>query len=125
MALYSLDSLSYVRDVPHKSDFLIWRSRLSDAELQAIGKELSSRISGSEVATSSWIPGADWSGTVFQPIYEKACREDFSAAARFFGILVWEAFMNDTSTWSFGRYEKNGIPIEGLTYFKIDNPPDA
>lgn len=27
--------------------------------------------------------------------------------------------------WSFGRYELDGIPIEGLTYFRIEAPQPA
>jgi hypothetical protein len=60
---------------------------------------------------------------VFQPIYEKACRRDVDAAARFFGLLVWEVVRDDDRVWSFGRYEKDGIPIEGLTYFRLSKPP--
>jgi hypothetical protein len=73
------------------------------------------------VDTSSWIPGADWTGTVFQPIYE-ACGEDENAAALFFGLLVWQVVMDREDCWSFGRYEKEGIPIRGMTYFRIDCP---
>lgn len=120
--LYSIENDCFVRDFPHKKDYARWRARLSDAEYRAIVDALGERIEGTEIQTSSWIPGADWSGTVFQPIYENACSEDERAAARFFGLLVWEVFLNHPDTWSFGRYEKDGIPIEGLTYFKIRKP---
>lgn len=121
--LYSLDSRRYIETIPHKRDYDIWRSRLTQSEYDAIMEELQSRIEGDEIVTSSWIPGADWTGTVFEPIYSKACRCDFDAAARFFGLLVWEAVLNHPDVWSFGRYEKDGVPIEGLTYFKLRNPP--
>ena len=81
-----------------------------------------SRISGSEIETSSWIPGSDWSGTVFQPIYEKACNQDESAAAKFFGLILWHVVMEHEEWWSFGRYKLGNIPIDGLTYFRIDKP---
>ena len=121
--LYSLDSQRYIYDIPHKRDYDVWRARLSDNEYAVIMHELESRIEGNEIVTSSWIPGADWTGSVFQPIYDRACRTDFDASARFFGLLVWEAVLNDEEVWSFGRYEKEGVPIEGLTYFKLSNPP--
>ncbi len=121
--LYSLDSQRYICDIPHKEDYDTWRARLSDDECDAIMCELESRIGGDEIVTSSWIPGADWTGSVFQPIYDKACLKNFDASARFFGLLVWETVLNDKNVWSFGRYEKDGVPIEGLTYFKLSNPP--
>ena len=34
--------------------------------------------SGGEVATAGWLPGSDWTGTPFAPIYTKAAREDFT-----------------------------------------------
>lgn len=43
----------------------MWRSRLSDAAFNAIYDELHSRIDGSDIQTSSWIPGSNWEGTVF------------------------------------------------------------
>lgn len=120
--LYSLDSEKYINVIPHQSDYDIWRSRLTDAEYQAIYDELHSRISESEIETSSWMPGSDWTGTVFQPIYEKACRCDNEAAAKFFGLIVWCVFKEHDETWSFGRFKLNDVPIKGLTYFRITLP---
>ena len=67
MMLYSLDTGSVIDWIPHAVDYRRWRDRLTDAEHDAIVEELSSRIDGTEIQTSSWIPGADWSGTVFNP----------------------------------------------------------
>jgi hypothetical protein len=118
--LYSIDSDEYITNIPHKQDYDRWRSRLTEAEYEAIINELNSMIGDEEVKTSSWMPGNDWSGTVFDPIYSRACKCDESASAKFFGLLLWEVMLNHPSVWSFGRYEKDGIPIEGLTYFKIE-----
>jgi hypothetical protein len=71
--LYSLDTNSEVDWIPHPDDYKRWKKLLSAAEYDASVAELRSRISGTEIQTSSWIPGADWSSTVFNPIYEKAC----------------------------------------------------
>jgi hypothetical protein len=65
------------------------------------------------------MPGSNWGGTVFQPIYEKAARRDFNASARCFGLMVWEVFMERPERWSSGRFEKNGEPIGSRTYFRI------
>lgn len=118
-----MDSGDYVNYIPHGSEFDIWRNRLSEGEYQALVTELRTRISGDEIHTSSWIPGADWTDTVFQPIYEKACRRDSDAAAKFFGLVLWVVLLEDEDVWGFGRYEKNGVPIEGMTYFKLEHPP--
>lgn len=117
--LISIDSGKRYTTVPHAKEYQDWMRKLSDAERQSIFAELETKISGDEVHTSSWMPGSDWRGTVFQPIYEKACNRNPDAAALCFGLVVWETFMNHSDTWSFGRYEKNGIPIKGLTYFRL------
>jgi hypothetical protein len=120
--LFAIDSNSQITSIPHRSDYQLWRNRLTDNEYEVIIDELNRRIDGTEIQTSSWIPGADWRGTVFQPIYDTACIGDERAAARFFGLIVWDTFMRHSEWWSFGRYEKDGIPIEGMTYFRVDPP---
>ena len=120
--LYSIDSEKYITNIPYRENYDTWRCGLTDSEYQAITDELHSRINGKEIETSSWIPGSDWRGTVFQPIYEKACQHDADAAARFFGLIVWRVFMEHEETWSFGRYKLNKVPIKGLTYFRIEKP---
>lgn len=117
----SADGLKQMTRIPHAPDYRRWRARLMQEEYDAIMAELERRIEGKEIDTSSWIPGANWTGTVFQPIYERACGRDFDAARRFFGLIVWEFFMDHRDdAWSFGRYELDDRPIEGMTYFKID-----
>ncbi len=119
--LYSIDNESYIKKIPHIVDYNRWRTRISDDDYQAIHDELHSRMSVSKIETSSWIPGRNWNGTVFQPIYD-ACESDENASAKFFGLILWHAVMEHDKTWSFGRYRLNDIPIEGLTYFEITIP---
>lgn len=120
--LYSVDNGRKITKIPHPHDYNRWHNRLTDDEYKAIYDELMSRISGSDIETSSWIPGSDWTGTVFQPIYEKACNQDENASAKFFGLILWHVVMQHEEWWSFGRYKLNDIPIEGLTYFRIAEP---
>lgn len=117
--LISIESSKPITRIPHAKEYRAWMARLSAAERDAIFAELESRVSGGEVHTSSWIPGNDWQGTVFQPIYEKACNHNVEASGLCFGLMVWEMFMRHEANWSFGRYEKHGLPIKGLTYFRI------
>lgn len=121
--MYAIESESYISTVPHLGEFDLWRARLSDAEYRAIAANLNARIDGSEIHTSSWMPGADWSSTVFQPIYEKACRRNQESAAKFFGLILWAVLLERDDVWAFGRYEKDGMPIAGMTYFRLSASP--
>ncbi len=121
--LYSIESGQYIEHLPHEDDFNRWRSRLTDDEFQAIVNELNERISGDEIHTSSWIPGNDWSGTVYDPIYQRACEQDPNVSGLCFGLFMWFVVQNHPDVWSFGRYEKEGVPINGITYFRLHNPP--
>jgi hypothetical protein len=115
------------RDSSHPSDYQRWREALDVVDQQAyqrIHDALHSRFSTREVDTSSWIPGSDWTDTVFQPLWV-ACGEDPAAAALFFGLIVWQVVMDRSDCWSFGRYEKEGVAIKGMTYFRISCPESA
>ena len=122
--LYSIPDLTKITSVPHSAEYQGWCAqldRVDPAAYNRIHDELNARFSAREVDTSSWIPGSDWTGTVFQPIYQ-ACGGDQIAAGLFFGLLVWQVVMDRDDCWSFGRYEKSGVPIRGMTYFRIDCP---
>lgn len=106
--LYSVPDMKRIEGVPHAQDYARWRAQLdgNDPEaFQAIHQELDSRFDSREVDTSSWIPGADWRGTPFQPIYV-ACHSHEEDAARFFGLIVWQVVMDRRDCWSFGRYDR-------------------
>lgn len=122
--LYSVPELKRIDDIPHADDYRRWRGELDQVDPVAyrrITAELNTRFDNREVDTSSWIPGADWRNTPFQTLYE-ACHQDQTAAALFFGLIVWQVVLDRDDCWSFGRYEKGGIPIRGMTYFRIDCP---
>jgi len=121
--LYSIDTKSYITAIPHKKNFDVWRGRLSDIEYNAIVDELNARISEHEINTSSWIPGSDWTDTVYEPIYTKACGYNEEISGKCFGLILWVVLMNHPDVWAFGRYEKDGMPIEGITYFKLGRHP--
>jgi len=105
--------------IPNADAYHAWKSRLSDDQYQAIVDELNDIIDGGDVHTSSWIPGAEWKKTVFLPIYEKACGRDEELAAKFFGLILWVVMMDRPEEWACDRHEKDGVPIRGLTYFKL------
>ena len=106
-----------IKEVPFKTQYAEWMGRLSPQQLRDIKAELNALIDGTEVNTSSWMPGEDWTGTPYEPIYTKATRCDESAAARCFGLMVWEVFMERREVWTSEHFEKDGVPIRGRTYF--------
>ena len=121
--LYSVDSCKYVDHVPHQKEFDKWMKRLSDDEYQKILEALYDKIGEDDISTAGWIPGHDWTDTVFEPIYE-ACDRDFVQAGMFFGLIVFDYLMKrKDKVWGFGRYEKDGQPISSMTYFVIRNAP--
>ena len=123
--LYALKNQEYIDEdyIPHRRNYDAWKSQLSVAQYQAIFAELDRRVSTGDIHTSSWIPGAEWDGTVFQPIYETACHFDEDAAAKFFGLILWHVMLERDDVWAFDRFEKNSVQIDGLTYFKLGDPP--
>lgn len=108
-----------INNIPHKREYDVWISRMTQAEIQGIKTEILKRIEGDEIATAGWIPGSNWSGTPFHSIYEQACRFDEDASAKCFGLMVWETMMEHEDYWGFGRYELNNLPIRSMTYFKV------
>jgi hypothetical protein len=116
--LYLIDKVE-VKAIPHEREYGVWIGRLAPQELSGIKKELNRLIDRCPVQTSSWMPGSDWRGTVFQPIWETACQLNIDTAAMCFGLILWDVMMNRADAWSFGRYRLNEVPIKGLTYFRI------
>lgn len=119
--LIDIDSGKVIDRVPFKADFDALRNRLEPAEFDAMVSRISELIdeAGAEIATAGWLPGTDWTGTPFDPIYSKAAREDFSRSAMFFGQLVWFAVMQRPERWGSGRYHADGKDISSRTYFRL------
>jgi len=117
--IWDISNDRVVTRIPHHTDYERWMSRLSVEQINAIRNEIVHLISGDEIVTAGWLPGADWSGTPFHAIYEIACRSDFEQAGKCFGLMVWTTLMEHEAHWGFGRYELNNLPISSMTYFKV------
>ncbi len=74
--LIDIDTGRVIDSVPFRRDFDTLRSRLSELEFDAMVTRINELIdeAGSEIATAGWLPGSDWTGTPFEPIYTKAAR---------------------------------------------------
>jgi len=111
-----------ITHLPHQEDYDRWRANLSNADYQGIIDELHLIFekAGQEdkPVRASYIPGKNWEGTVYQPIYH-ACGDNFDIAKLFFGLLVWEAAQSHDKKWVFIREDKgtDDKPF-GLTYFR-------
>jgi hypothetical protein len=117
MAVRFLDSDEIVTKVPRKEVSGLIESRLSATEFNSIVDALDVQISGKEIHTSSWMPGNDWTGSPYQVLHEKAARFNEELSGKMFGLMVFIAFMQRPEVWITGRFEKDGEPITGRTYF--------
>lgn len=118
--LYSGDTDKMVTKVPHKREFDRWKQKISAADYQKVVDEINRKVDANEINTAGWMPGSDWTGTVYEPLYE-ACGRNKEQAGMFFGLIVFETLMNrKDKTWGFGRYEIDGRAIRSMTYFEVD-----
>lgn len=114
--LFDLYTDKMLTKVPFPNDYKRWASRLTKVEMDAIKEAINAKIEGHDFSTSSWMPGKyDWTGTVFQPMYEKATRHNPVAAAKFLGLIVWTVFMERPERWRSDHFDLNGVA--GRTYF--------
>jgi len=122
--LIDIFSEKTILHVPYEDQFDILRKRLSDAEFRAMVDRINELIDdgGGQIATAGWLPGNDWTGTPFEPIYTKAARLNYELSARFFGQLVWYTVMCRPERWASGRFEKDGEDIGSRTYFRVGVP---
>lgn len=119
--LIDVDTGRSVDLIPYRTQFDTLRKRLSVAEFDAMLDRINALIdaSGAEIATSSWLPSGDWTGTTFEPIYSKAAPGDSQRSAMFFGQLVWYTIMRRPDRWATGKYELDDKQIRSRTYFRL------
>ena len=119
--LVDIESGRTIDQVPFRREFDVLRSRLSDTDFDVMAARINELIdeSGAEIATAGWLPGSDWTGTPFEPIYTIAARQDFQRSAMFFGQLVWYVVMQRPEPWGSGRYQVDGRDIGSRTYFRL------
>lgn len=123
MPLYAVDSDRPIDYLPHKQEFDICRTRLADAAYHAVENELNRRIDAvaenpQPVLTSSWLPGPDWTGTVYEPLYH-AASNDQSRSGMFFGQILWQVMRERREDWAFLKADPFDLGIQGTHYFRI------
>jgi hypothetical protein len=108
-----------VTNVPFGSQFNQWKHRLTPTGIADIKSAIHRMLDSGEVHTTSWMPGSNWGGTPFDPIYWNATKQSVTQAAQCFGLFVWECVLERDERWGSGHYEKDGYPIKGRTYFRL------
>lgn len=121
MTLISIDTGKPITRFPFKEDFATLRKRLAPAEFDAAVARINELIdaAGGQIVTAGWLPGSNWSGTVFNPIFTIGARKDYQQAAKLFGLLVWYVITERPERWGSGRYQKDGKDLSSRTYFKL------
>jgi hypothetical protein len=121
VSLFAIDN-SEKRNVPttRARDYAQWISQLrafdSKAEVQiraAINDVFDQAAATGDTVYSSAIPGKDWTGTVYDPIYQ--CLLDENQSRLFFGLLVWDVAVHRRDNWYFKP--KDNDEVESGTYY--------
>ncbi|MEG2001375.1 MAG: hypothetical protein RR053_08300 [Evtepia sp.] len=127
MSLYSIGNSRKITSVPHAKENAGMLNSISEADMDAIVAELNRRIDevanvkDKKIITAGWIPGHDWSGTVWNPIYE-AAKHDKTRSGLLFGAIVFGVMMDRDDDWSFIKDQTDDGKNDGITYFRIDPP---
>jgi hypothetical protein len=114
-------SIELIETQAHERYFRRWMLRLPDEAFKRICEALNKYIDekgNGEIITTSWVPGADWTNTPYEPIYD-AVGQSWESARFFFGLIVWQLMMSRSEYWAFGRYPRHEGDIIGLTYFRV------
>jgi len=104
--------------IPHRHEYDIWRRNISDGDFEAVVAAIRDWIDDKTVFTSSFIPGKNWMGTVYEPLYH-ACGRSETNSGFFFGLIVWKIVMEDENReWRFKPAEKDSGDPLGTTYWR-------
>lgn len=117
--LIAIETGNVITKVPFEGDYRRVMRKLSAAEIRAMKDELNRKIDAGDIHTAGWLPGPDWTGTPFMPLYETGAGGNYDLSAKMFGLLVWEVFMERPDRWGSGRFEKDGKDIGSRTYFRV------
>ena len=118
--LYSLDDKE-ITDIPKRRqrEFNMWRSNLVDSDYEAVVEAINTYVDAvppDEPFVSSFIPGSDWTGTVYQPLYI-ACGQSEEQSGWFFGLIVWQVMIDHPEGWLFKLADKED-DVLGTTYWR-------
>lgn len=107
-----------ITEVSHLDFFNRYYGRLDLAQQRAIDDTIDTVLDSGRIHTTSWVPGPDWRGTAYQPIFEVACSEDWHRARLLYGLIFMRRVIARDEDWYCGRYPRTEDEIIGLTYWR-------
>jgi len=107
-----------MKKIPHDEEFKKWRKKISAEEYRIAVDAIKELIKSKDgVFNSSHLPGKNWAGTPFEPLY-RACGKSEQQSGYFFGLMVWEVMMELDDKWFFKPTDKDSGDPLGKTYFR-------
>jgi len=121
--LFSIDNRQ-ITDIPHRRqrEFRIWRDNLADTDYEKVVEAINEYVDAvplDKPFVSSFIPGRNWAGTVYEPLYI-ACGQSEEQSGWFFGLIVWQVMIDRPEAWMFKVSDKEGDDVLGTTYWRKD-----
>jgi len=110
-----------ITDIPRRqrADFKAWRENLADYDYDAVVNAINEYVDAvpeDKPFVSSFIPGSDWTDTVYQPLY-LACGQSKEQSGWFFGLIVWQVMIDHEEEWVFKISDKED-DVLGTTYWR-------
>jgi hypothetical protein len=120
--LFSIDG-KQITDIPRRrqADFSVWRGNLADSDYEAVLEaiyEYVNAVPQDKPFVSSYIPGHDWTDTVYEPLYIASGRS-VEQSGWFFGLIVWRAMIDHEEEWAFKLADKED-DVLGTIYWRRD-----
>jgi len=118
--LFTIDG-KQITDIPRRRqrEFNMWRSNLSDSDYETVVEEINEYVDAVEPDkpfVSSYIPGHDWTDTVYEPLYI-ACGRSIEQSGWFFGLIVWQVMIDHPEEWVFKPADEED-DVLGTTYWR-------
>lgn len=118
--LFSIDG-KQITDIPRRrqADFSVWRDNLADSDYEAVVEAINEYVNAvpqDKPFVSSYIPGHDWTDTVYEPLYI-ACGRSIEQSGWFFGLIVWQVMIDHEEEWVFKLADKED-DVLGTTYWR-------
>ena len=118
--VFSIDG-KQITDIPRRrrEQFNIWRGNLADSDYEAVVEAINEYVNAvpqDKPFVSSYIPGHDWTDTVYEPLYI-ACGRGIEQSGWFFGLIVWQAMIDHEEEWVLKLADKED-DVLGTTYWR-------
>ena len=109
-----------VKSVPFQRDFRHWKSNMTAVQIADVKTWIHHQLDMGDVHTTSWMPGSDWRGTPLQAIYSSGTKRSEVAAAKCFGLFVWDCVLERIEeSRGFKALREGRLPHKGSDLFSV------